>query len=438
MKPKAIKHKLTSAIKLISSKPDACCFNPGKDFSRTRKINVNTLISGLIGMEGKSLSNELIDLFDKSSDIPTPSAFVQQRVKLKPQAMYDVFRVFTDSTSSYTASELTMLAIDGSEIRIPDNPEDESTRIRRFSNSDPYNSLHLNALYDINRGVYTDILIQNGAQKNEHRALQQMVDSSIIPKALVLADRGYESYNNMAHIQEKGWYFLIRIKDGNHGIKTGFSLPEDNEFDLSIKLKITRRHTKEAKKLQKDKNQYRCISNSTPFDYLPSGSVEKAPSIFYSLNFRIVRFRLNDDTYETILTNLSTEEYPPDKIKRLYAARWGIETSFRNLKYTLALLKFHSKKTVCICQEIYARLIMYNFIGMITSHVIIEKKERKYNYKVNFSTAAHACRLFFLGRTQPSNLESVIASFLIPIRTDRHRKRFAKHEMLYGFFYRIA
>ncbi len=34
-------------------------------------------------------------------------------------------------------------------------------------------------------------------------ALQEMVDRSPIPKALVIADRGYESYHSMAHIQEK-------------------------------------------------------------------------------------------------------------------------------------------------------------------------------------------------------------------------------------------
>lgn len=46
-----------------------------------------------------------------------------------------------------------------------------------------------------------------------------MVDRSTIPEALIIADRGYESYNSMAHIQEKGWYFLIRIKDGHGSIK---------------------------------------------------------------------------------------------------------------------------------------------------------------------------------------------------------------------------
>ena len=36
-----------------------------------------------------------------------------------------------------------------------------------------------------------------------------MVDRSEIPKALVIADRGYESYNDMAHIQEKDGFFLF-------------------------------------------------------------------------------------------------------------------------------------------------------------------------------------------------------------------------------------
>lgn len=73
-------------------------------------------------------------------------------------------------------------------------------------------------------------------------------------------------------------------------------------------------------------------------------------------------------------------EYPEKTIKDLYAGRWGIETSFRDLKYTVGMLNFHSKKVMCIKQEIYAHLIMYNFAEMITSHVVIEKKQRKHTY----------------------------------------------------------
>ncbi|EOS46809.1 MAG: transposase [Lachnospiraceae bacterium] len=49
--------------------------------------------------------------------------------------------------------------------------------------------------------------------------------------------------------------------------------------------------------------------------------------------------------------------------------RWGIETSFRELKHTLSLNKLHSKKTAHIHQEIFAKAIIYNFCSVITMHV---------------------------------------------------------------------
>lgn len=62
-------------------------------------------------------------------------------------------------------------------------------------------------MYDLEHHIYTDAVIQGRLNWNEHSALQEMVDRSDISKALVVADRGYESYNNMAHIQEKDGIF---------------------------------------------------------------------------------------------------------------------------------------------------------------------------------------------------------------------------------------
>ena len=80
-----------------------------------RKISMSKLISGLIGMEGKSLSNELIDMFEGSEDMPSVSAFIQQRDKLKPEAFEAVFHTFTDTIVS-EPRELTILAADGSDV----------------------------------------------------------------------------------------------------------------------------------------------------------------------------------------------------------------------------------------------------------------------------------------------------------------------------------
>ena len=438
MKPKHLKKLLLSEIKTVSAKANEFCVSAGKDFSRRRKLSFETVVKILIGMENKSLSNELITAFDAKPEMPSTSAFAQQRYKIKPEAFKAIFDGFTSHLVTDTPTDFRILAVDGSDIQTATNPNDLTSYHPGTNGQKPYNLFHLNALYDLNNHIYTDAIIQGKKDLNEHRALQDMVDSSKIPKALVIADRGYESFHSMAHIQEKGWLFLIRVKDGSNGIKEGLDLPETDCFDVDISLKLTRKKTNAVKELFKDKNHYRSVSSTQPFDYLPLKNRKSDPVIFYEIRFRIVRFLISEGSYETIVTNLDKERYPPSELKRLYAARWGIETSFRDLKYTVGLMDFHSKKAMCIHQEIYAHLIMYNFAEMITSHVVIEKKQRKYTYKANFSVAAHVCRLFYQGKTASPNLETIIARNLIPVRPDRHRERNSTAKGFHGFLYRVA
>ena len=437
MKIKHAKRLLSTVIAEVTGTPERYCINPNRDFTRKRKISLQTIVSGIINMECKSLPNELIDMFKGSENMPSVSAFVQQRDKVKPEAFEAVFNKFTNKIAVDTVN-MPILAVDGSDVRLPTNPDDKLTYLPGSKAQDPYNCLHINALYDLDRHLYRAALIQNGAQRDECTALQKLVDNSDIPLALVIADRGYESYNNLAHIQEKGWFFLIRIKDGNYGIKNGFDLPDEDCFDINIVLNLTRKQTNEVKELIKDRNHFRYIAKSSPFDYLPQHSRKDDPLVFYTLKFRIVRFKLSEHYYETVITNLPVDKYPPEDLKKLYASRWGIETSFRDLKYTVGLLKYHSKKTACIRQEIFARLTLYNFVEVITSHVAISKKQRKYTYKCNFSVATHVCRLFLRGQISPPYVESAIAKCLIPIRPNRKRNRFVLGEVLQRFFYRVA
>lgn len=438
MKPKHVKKLLSSEIKSIAENPQEFCTNPKSDFTRNRKLPFERVLTGTIGMGGGSLSNELLDMFNCSADAPSSSAFVQQRSKIKPEAFEAVFKSFSQKISEEFNESMSVLAVDGSDIQIATNPDDKDSYFPSKNGKKPYNLLHLNALYDLKHGIYSDAVIQKAKEHNEHKALVDMVDRSNIPLALVIADRGYESYNNMAHIQEKGWKFLIRIKDGNVGIKSSLILPTSDSFDVDINLNLTRKQTNETKLLLQEKNNYKFVSSNQTFDYLPPKNKKAEPAKFYKLSFRIVRFSISEDSFETVLTNLDKDMYPPEKLKELYASRWGIETSFRELKYTVGLLNFHSKKVMLIQQEIYARMIMYNFTEMITSHVVIKKKQRKYTYKANFSIAVHTCRLFYNGKTTSPDLEAIIARNLIPIRPDRHRKRNLTVKVFKGFLYRVS
>ncbi|WP_213468288.1 transposase [Paenibacillus dendritiformis] len=94
----------------------------------------------------------------------------------------------------------------------------------------------MNAAYDLCNRLYVDALVQPRRLCNEGRALAAMVDRSPIKgKTIVIADRGYESYNNFAHLERKGWNYVIRVKDlDSNGILSGLRLPSSGKFDRDV------------------------------------------------------------------------------------------------------------------------------------------------------------------------------------------------------------
>ena len=158
----------------------------------------------------------------------------------------------------------------------------------------------------------------------------------------------------------------------------------------------------------------------------------------YPISFRVVRFKLDDSSYECIITNLDRNEFSVEEIKELYHMRWGVETSFRELKYAIGLLAFHSKKAEFVKQEIYARLILYNFCEIITISVIVTKKDRKYEYQLNFTRAIHICRYFlnYLNESPP-DVETLISKELLPVRPGRKDPRKVRFRSPVHFNYRF-
>ena len=224
-------------------------------------------------------------------------------------------------------------------------------------------------------------------------------------------------FKEVPAIARKGWKYLIRLRE-SRGILSGISLP-DGDFDITVQLYLTRKQTNSVKKLQKQyPGTYRFLPTKVNFDYLPIGTEE-----FYPISFRIVRFKISEESTETLITNLTAKDFSAEELKQLYRMRWGIETSFRQLKYTVGLSLFQSKKVESITQEIFARLTMYNFCELITSHVVIQKKRGKHVYQTNFTAAVHICRQFLRGDVAPPKVEALISSYVVPIRPGRYTPR---------------
>ena len=62
MKSKHVKKLLMDEIRKVAQSVEQYCNNPLKDFTRTRKLPIEILMLGIIGMESGSITNELIIL----------------------------------------------------------------------------------------------------------------------------------------------------------------------------------------------------------------------------------------------------------------------------------------------------------------------------------------------------------------------------------------
>lgn len=431
----SIKEKLETVITVMQEYSWLFVNNPEKDFTRKRKLDFKEMVNILLSMGGNNLKIELMKYFSYDVETATSSAFVQQREKILPEAFEFLFHGFTSTSVNPNYYDgYRMFAVDGSDLNVAQNPEEKENHYAATNNAKGYNLLHLNAMYDLCSRVYVDAIVQPGRKENETKALIDMVDrSNIKEQAIVIADRGYESYNIFEHIAKKGWNYVIRVKDiGSNGIVSGLSLPKHKEFDVNYNLLLTRRQTKEIKV---NPQKYKFMPANQNFDFLPVGDKGN-----YPINFRVVRFAISEGGYEIIITNLPENEFSAERIKEIYRMRWGIETSFRELKYAVGLTNFHSKKTAYIIQEIFARLTMYNFCEIITAHVVIQQKNRKYSYQVNFTIAISICMHYFRcwDAIPPPNVEALIQKNILPIRYGRKDRRKVKSQSAVSFIYRVA
>ena len=426
-----IKELFFSSVEHVVSDISQYAVHPDSAFKRSKKIPAQKLISFLVSQGSSSTRVEMLDFWGLDSSMPTASALSQQRAKLKPEALEAVFRHFNSSSmelppASFKDSHYRFLAADGSTCTFFSTPA--------FSSPDYYccpgrsangvYSRHLNAFYDLDTHTYTDALIQPVRCKNEFGAFCDIVDRHDVldgRKNIYIGDRGYCSYNNMAHVVEQGQYFLFRTKDiHSKGLVGNFNFPDAESFDIDVSVILVRSHSKKVLADIHTEGYIRFVDQAAAFDYIEYGSYDT-----YELSFRILRFPISTSTYECIVTNLPRDEFPAERIKTLYNARWNIESSFRKLKYTIGLSNFHAYKPEYVKQEIWERLLAYNITETMINHIVLEAHGTKHEYKVNFTMAAHICRVFLRLTTEKDQYDvmSLLKKELIPIRNERQYPR---------------
>lgn len=426
-----IKNTMSEVLDSVEQNKDSFVMHPGKDFSRNRVLPFKRTMEAIIGMQGNSLNKELIDVFPDISNRPTPSALVQQRKKIKPEAFKYAFDQFNAKTETYDTAVYNgyhLFAIDGTALNIPKNENSDTYFEQGF------NQFQLITLYDICSETFKDCIIQPRPKMNEVVACKELIKRNKFPeKSIIVGDRGFSSHNLYETVNRTdNLDYLIRVRN-DYSNETK-KLPM-TELDIQVALTIYTSQTKHNQlevKAERAKIIFGKSKFGKPKKYVHWDYEDGCP-----LSMRIVRFKIKDDTYETIVTSLDEAEFPISEIKKLYQKRWGIETAFRNLKYALGLSRFHSKHEDFVRQEIYAHLLMYNFSMRIAMHVGLTSSKGKYSYQINFTNAMYICKSYFRGKII-EKIEAEICACILPIRPGRYDKRKIAPKSFVPFLYRVA
>ena len=445
----SLQEKLNKGISVIVDHREQYV-KSSSDFTRNRSMGFERMLKTILGLQGKTLDKEMHDL---GENIITASAFVQGRNKIKPEAFEDLYHDFTASIPNQKNYKgYHILAVDGSDISTPKNKDSiyfcKGIKKQTGGVAEFYNMAHLHAIYDVVNKIYVDAIVtpkaivdgkSSAMDIGERAVANRMIDRYNGPKAILTADRGYPGYNLLEHVNRNpNMEFLIRVPNRNT-FKEITELPLA-DIDKVIEVTVSTKSMQHCKIYG-----YRHVDGPSPF-----GKDKKKISWDFGnepckIRYRVVRFKIanrgDESDWETIVTSLTRFQFSAKDIKELYHMRWGIENSFRELKYNVGVVNFHAKKDESVLQEIYASLTMYNYAVAVAMSVNIPKNDaRVHLYKVNFTMAIYIVLNYFRSKVKrkATEIETEIQRYIAPVRPGRRDKRNLVAKGSVSFLYRVA
>lgn len=422
LSPSEWKEILFQSMDNITSNKNAYFEHGEKDFSRTQKISLRDTMLFPMVADNDSTAIELQDFFPEGK-LPSQAAMSCRRDQLKPAAFKAVFDDFSAKIPrENTFLGLNVIACDGSRINTPYNPKDLDSFVDKIKGRRGFNQLHLTACYDLMNDVFTDAVIQGYYSMNEKLAFIEMMDRCCdTPSLLFVADRGFASYNVVAHAVNDGHKFLIRLP---HTMARNIFIDSlDVDKAESCDIEDTFYMGRVRNKVSKNLKNYHFVRSTKRYDY-----IELKSDKIDQFHVRLVKLILPSGEPEFLLTNLLQEEVSLKQLQELYWMRWGIEVSFRHLKYASGMVHMHSIKPRFIFQEIYAKLTLYNYCTAVEQCTSAKKsketktvKETKYKYLLDRTYLTKTCIRFL--KDLISDIITLVEKRKVPVRAGRNYER---------------
>lgn len=315
------------------------------DFSRSGSLPIEHLVISILqGRKGSYWS--AVDRLADHAGTPqvTASAYCQARQKVPPELFSElsneVLKYLDGNGLRKKWKGHRVLAVDGSGAQLPAHSTTEDW-FGLNGNGKP--EARISMLYDVLNHLVEEISMDHtGIGEHEffigHLCKVQEGD-------LINFDAGYASRVNMAAVESKGAFFVMRLTKAWNCVKDLLQSDDDERFeDIEI----------------------------------PEGHKRLMPWMPRKFRVRLVRDTASDGSAVVYATNLLDRRiYKKSAIRKLYGDRWQIEEGYKRIKARLRLADWTGKRVDCVMQDLQASAVVCNLAGLFCLLADKPKQPRK-------------------------------------------------------------
>lgn len=354
-------HKYFRAVRLavanIVNSPELYFQYPGRDFTRRRLLPAERTVWLVLSLLRQSLCVEIGHFFqrlDAPHDMPTKSALVQARNKIHHGFFEHLFH--QSETLFYSCFEtlrwrtFRLWATDGSGFRLPDTDElgdHFGWHLNQFS---AVPSARILVHFDLLNQLIANAFFHTRYEAEPSIAVEHI--DSVPQDVLMIYDRGYPAQVIPWLHRYYGSHCVVRLSLDHSKVVKDFLASKKRQTIVCETLNHRSRRTLKAMGIAYD--------SQATFEY------------------RLIRIDLPTGETEVLLTTLTDKKkYPWAEFGNVYRRRWGVETCFFSLKSLLELARFSAVTINNAWQDIWATLIVYNFLSAV--HRSMEAEVSKIN-----------------------------------------------------------
>jgi hypothetical protein len=401
-----------------------------EDFTRNRTLNFAVVFMLILRKSVKSIQLTLNELFMNGyiGKVTSASAYTQARKKLKHTAFIelneDILGIYYEDDAIKRWKGYRLLGADSSKIILPPTADIEKEYGKVAVNNPQMKGSYVCGLFECYYDVLNHMAVKScltSGLRSEISIAKELLEG-LQEEDIVIYDRGYASYEFLAHLEQKRQHFVIRCP--RHFFK-GVTAPlflRKGPWSQVVKIKA------------------------------PEGKREqiKASGLPEEIEIRLVSVVLNTGEVEVLATSLKDLEITREEWKELYGLRWGVEGFYEVVKNRLYLENFTGKTAESVKQDFWSTIFISNCETLMTEEAdeelnesIVEVAyEKKVNKAVSFNVIKNMAFEIFLNATDMEAASRKMALLFkttpVVVRPDRKFGRKRSIRRSYHYVKRVA